>query len=108
MTERWKKMSEIYRIFADEENMDFSDKAAQEMFLWESEGKGDLRQGIFPKEGKYNGYALGKKWMDVTVKMWKEDLGKYLFKFELYEDGKYPHWWLDEIFGKRKLNDVLA
>lgn len=46
-----------------------------------------------------NGYALGKKWMNVTIAMWKEDIKHgLLFKEELYEDGNYPHWWLDSIF----------
>ena len=105
MTERWRKMSEIYKIFAKGwNNLDFSEKAAEEMFQWESKGEGDLKQGIFSKGGKYNGYAVGKHWMDVMVKMWKEDMGKYIFKFELYEDSKYPHWWLDEVFGKEAVN----
>jgi hypothetical protein len=31
--------------------------------------------------------------------MWKEDIEKgILFKKELYEDPKFPHWWLDSIF----------
>ena len=99
MTEQWLKMAEIYKIFvSDKNNMDFSEKAAQEMFKYESTGKGDLKQGIFIKKGKYNGYAIGKKWMDVTLKMWREDIASGLLaKFELYEDGKYPHWWLDEV-----------
>jgi hypothetical protein len=31
--------------------------------------------------------------------MWKEDIESgLLFKKELYEDEKFPHWWLDSIF----------
>ena len=46
-----------------------------------------------------NGYLLGKKWMNVAVAQWKEDIADcQLFKFELYNDLKYPHWWLDNIF----------
>ncbi len=46
-----------------------------------------------------NGYALGKKWMNVTIAMWIEDINKgLLFKCELYEDENLPHWWLDSIF----------
>lgn len=49
-----------------------------------------------------NGYALGKKWMDVQITMWKEDIQKgLLFTSELYDDPLFPHWWLDRIF-KRK------
>lgn len=99
MTKQWLKMSEIYKIFAKyNENLDFSDGAAEEMFLWESEGKGDLERGIFPKKGKYNGYAVGKRLMDITVKMWKEDIENGLLaKFELYEDETLPNWWLNKV-----------
>jgi len=46
-----------------------------------------------------NGFALGKKWLNVHVKMWREDIQTgILFKKELYEDPKFPHWWLDSIF----------
>ena len=46
-----------------------------------------------------NGFLVGKKWMDVHIKMWKEDIQKgYLFESELYQDEKFPHWWLDNLF----------
>lgn len=45
-----------------------------------------------------NGYYLGKKWMDVQIKMWKEDLQiGIISRYELYQDEKFPHWWLDKI-----------
>lgn len=48
--------------------------------------------------GPKNGFYQGKKWMGVTVKMWKEDIEKgLLFKKELYDDPNYPHWWLDKV-----------
>jgi len=53
------------------------------------------------QEGKkWNGYIVGKHWMDVTVKMWNEDIKRgLLFKFELYQDPdlKDFHWWLDRV-----------
>lgn len=44
---------------------DFSDKAAQEMFLFESTGKGNIVIDVF--SNSLNGYAIGKKWLDVEI-----------------------------------------
>ncbi len=69
--------------------VDFSDESLIEMYLHETHGS-DI--------SKTNGYLLGKKWMGVNVSMWKEDIAKgYFFKCELYNDSKYPHWWLDKV-----------
>jgi hypothetical protein len=69
---------------------DFSDQALIELFNHESYGT-----PLSPN----NGYALGKKWLNVHVAMWKEDIRDgFLFKKELYDDPKFPHWWLDSIF----------
>jgi hypothetical protein len=87
-------MTEVYRIFSkDWEHMhDFSDDSLVELYNNESYG-----MPIDPK----NGFALGKKWLNVNVAMWKEDIDLGLFRIqELYEDPKYPHWWLDQIFKK--------
>jgi hypothetical protein len=47
-----------------------------------------------------NGYYIGKQWMGVTISMWKEDLEKgQLNLWELYEDPRLPHWFLDREFG---------
>lgn len=45
-----------------------------------------------------NGYFVGKKYMDVTLKMWREDLKiGILFKNELYDDPDIPDWFLDKV-----------
>lgn len=88
-------MSEVYRIFTKdwEHLLDFSEKSLLEMY--HSETHGDT---VSPN----NGFYVGKKYLNVTVKMWKEDIQKgCLFIQELYIDPKYPHWWLDNIFGVR-------
>lgn len=37
----------------------------------------------------------------VNVAMWKEDIELgCLFQVELYDDPKFPHWWLDGVFKK--------
>lgn len=87
-------MTELYRIFAKdwEHLMDFSDEMLIELYNGESFGT--------PISSK-NGFALGKKWLNVNVAMWKEDIEKGLFRAsELYNDPKYPHWWLDQVFKK--------
>lgn len=87
-------MCEIYIIFSKdwEHILDFSDQAKIELFNHESYG--------IPVRNN-NGFAVGKKWLNVQVTMWKEDMEKGLFfKHELYSDPKFPHWWLDSIFKK--------
>lgn len=65
------------------------------MYLYETRGEGDLRMGLFG-ESKANGFAVGKKWMNVTLEMWKEDIRSgILFRTELEED--YPKWFLDKF-----------
>jgi hypothetical protein len=87
-------MSEVYKMFANDWKQfhDFSDDMLVELYNSESYG------GPVSRE---NGYALGKKWLSVNVKMWKEDMALgTLFLKELYEDDKFPHWWLDSVFKK--------
>lgn len=106
ISKNWRKMAKIYKIFAKDwiEICDFSEKSALEMYEYETLGKGNIAKGIFPnpKSGKYNGYAVGKRWMDIMIKLWKEAHDEGLFPLrDLYKDKKYPHWWLDRIFGKK-------
>jgi len=70
--------------------LDFSDKSMIELYNYESYGGNPCSQK--------NGYMHGKKWLNLNVSMWKEDIeAGNLFKYELYEDPKFPHWWLDSI-----------
>jgi hypothetical protein len=98
-TKKWLKMAEVYKIFVlPGGNPDFSEKMAQEMFEFESTGKGNIEIDCF--SSSHNGYANGKKWLNVTLSMWKEDIANgLLFKRELYEEPKYANvkWWLDEV-----------
>lgn len=84
-------MSEVYEVFANDwkDCCDFSDEALIELYNYESYGG-----RVSPR----NGYHVGKKWLNVTVAMWKEDIRDgNLFKKELYDDPKFPHWWLDSV-----------
>lgn len=94
-------MSQVYRYFSDE-SYDFSDQAAWDAFLWETRGIGNMKINLF-NGGKPNGFVVGKHWMDVHVKMWKEDIKrKLLFPEELYNDPELQglHWWLDKVIDK--------
>ena len=84
VTRRWNEKSEKYKNkaieFYEEGNQarhrslgepllpcpyDFSKKAALEMFIFESTGKGNIAMDVF--KGTVNGYAIGKKWLDVEI-----------------------------------------
>lgn len=87
-------MCEIYIIFAQDwkDCLDFSDQSKIDLFNHESFGS---------QINKNNGFYVGKKYLNVHVKMWKEDIDSgLLFEFELYKDEKFPHWWLDSILKK--------
>jgi hypothetical protein len=99
-------MSEIYRRFGGEgPNIDYSDQAAQEMYLYETRGEGNLSMGLFEIDGKINGFAVGKKWMNVQIESWKRDIRRgLLFRFELESD--YPKWFLDKFLAVRQGNPL--
>ena len=114
MTKRFIKMCKIYKIFAEPWDCDFSQQAMEEMFLFESKGIGDINITGFNATGKKpNGYAVGKKWLNVQVKAWLRDCKLFIDGVEqehyqgwgnvlkeIYADKKFPHWWLDEVFSK--------
>ncbi len=86
-------MCEVYKHFSKdwEHCLDYSEESMLELFI--SESYGDV--SCDPK----NGYYVGKKYLNLTVSMWFEDIPKgLLFKFELYDDPSLPDWWLDKIF----------
>lgn len=84
-------MIPLYELFSRDfkECLDYSEDMLYE--LYESESYGGR---CSPR----NGYYHGKKWMDVTVAAWREDIKiGNLFKFELYEDPLFPDWWLGRV-----------
>ena len=90
---RYRRMADVYRVFAAAwgHMLDFSDEAMAEMQAHESRGApvSDL-----------NGYAVGKKYLNLHVTTWKQDIRDgLLFEHELYADPKFPNWWLDSVFG---------
>lgn len=92
-------MCEVYRIFSKpwEHVCDFSDQAMLELYY--SESYGDLINDS-------NGFFLGKKWLNVTVAMWKQDIEQgILYKCELYQDSTFPEWWLDKVLRDMRRKD---
>jgi len=89
ISKKWRKISEIYKKFLEKDwEVDLSEDAALEMYLFESFGQG--------KPSNKNGYYLGKKWMDVFIEQYKKDIKEgLLFPFELKED--FPDWWLMDV-----------
>lgn len=92
-------MAELYKYFSKdwEHVLDYSDQALLDLYNYESYGTGR----VDPK----NGYAVGKKWLNVYVASWRESIAEgTLFRHELYEDPNLPHWWLDSVLGDTKDN----
>ena len=86
ISKKWRKVADLYRRFAaDYPLADFTEDAAESMFAYESMG------APLPKTERLNGFMLGKKWMDVTVAQWREDIAnKQLLPRELVADGYTP------------------
>lgn len=96
ISKKWIRISQIYRTFCPKEDCyDFGPISEENMFLFESTGKPKLN--LTDKlNGKFNGFLVGKHWMDATIKMWKEDIDSGLLsKKDLEID--FPGWFLDKI-----------
>jgi len=95
-SKKWLKMAGVYKLFNS--SGDFSEAAMVEMYEWESKGIGNIGKALFNNRGICNGYAVGKKWLDVMISMWRRDISDgLLHPYELYVDGKFPYWWLDRV-----------
>lgn len=86
-------MSQLYRVFAQpwETCIDLSDAALLSLYNHESYGT---------TLSVNNGFAVGKKWLNVQVAEWKKSIVEgTLCRAELYADEKYAnyHDWLDSI-----------
>lgn len=72
ISKRYRQKADEYIKFADQWKsiLDFSDKALEECFLWESDGK-------CLSNPAYNGYAVGKRWLDVNKKTLRADFCRF-------------------------------
>lgn len=88
-------MCPLYEYFSRDWKhiLDYSEESMLELFLSESYGDVTCKSN--------NGFYVGKKQLNLTVSMWKEDLDKgLLFKSELYADPNLPDHWLDKVLKK--------
>jgi len=104
ISRKFRRQSEVYKMFGEG---DFSDESLKEMYEYESNGVGDLKIGGFSQTP--NGYAVGKKNLNITVSMWMDTLrGRVVDGYhvcygwanlitDLYCD-KFPKWWLGSVF----------
>lgn len=91
-TKKWLKQCESYKYFSKdwESCCSYTEEDQRICFLQESQGY------VYPytkrnEDGKYNGYLVGKHWMDVNLSMWREDMKDgMLYQFELIEDPEIP------------------
>lgn len=95
MTQKWLRMAEMYKKFCPSNiNCTFTKQDAIEVFNHESNGEGNIRHGIFGNP-PFNGYLVGKHWMDITIGMWRDDNFKNVVKDDMWVD--YPLWFLRKI-----------
>lgn len=96
ITKKWMLMATIYQKFCPNEDCyDFGPVSAERMFLFESTGLPKLIL-IDKVGGKFNGFLVGKHWMDATIKMWKEDIDNGLLSRKDLEID-FPGWFLNKI-----------
>lgn len=95
-------MANIYKRFGENSSisdLDFSDDALYKMYEYESKGIGNCGKLDIFNDSKLNGYAYGKRIMDITISMWKESLnGPHGFYYlnEIKNDS-FPRWFLDKV-----------
>jgi hypothetical protein len=74
---KYMKMAKLYKEFNPFNDIcDYSDEALLEAYNLETHGIVSKEKNIF-REESHNGYVVGKKYMDVTFAMWKNDVDTY-------------------------------
>lgn len=92
ISKKYNNIAEAYRYFCGNLNADFSESAMKDMYSYETFGHPKIKYDQL-YNGNYNGFAVGKHWMDVTISMWLEDLKSgNLTKYELYSDASIPEF----------------
>lgn len=99
-SKKYKRIAEAYRFYASNIDADFSEKALIEFFNYETFGKPVIKYNQ-TYDGMYNGYAIGKHWLDVNLAMYREDiLIGNLTKYELLQDNDIPELVKDIVVNK--------
>lgn len=93
-------MSNIYKLFCDKKTtcLDFSRRSLEDQYSFESTGSPRVCYSDKNEDGLFNGYAVGKHLMDVTIAMWLEDIeSNILTKYDLMVDLTFPSWFLSKV-----------
>ena len=80
ISSKYKEKANLYKCFSRhwEHMLDYSEEALLECYMWETHGN--------KIANSKNGFVIGKRWLDVNIAMWKEDIAKgILYPFELEE-----------------------
>jgi hypothetical protein len=99
-----RETAESYLKSAKEDcRLDFSEQAMFEAYSHETFGTSISNE-------QNNGFVVGKKILDITISMWKQDLEPFIIsgssephqrpnltKKELYDDPNLPKWFLDTV-----------
>lgn len=89
-SKKYERICPVYEYFASSFDVDLSDEAKVRFYNYETFGTPIVKY-YEPYNGMFNGYAVGKHWMDVNMAMYKEDLlARNLTKFEIYSDPDVP------------------
>lgn len=93
MTPRYRQVAAFYTRGLENSGFDFSEQAMLDMYEAETYGA--------PHDLKSNGYAFGKKSMDITLAAWREDLllGNTT-KYELwseYDENSFERQFVQEL-----------
>lgn len=86
---RYQKTLAVYRRFSADVcspgYLHFDRTAQEQVFVWESLGRAKFFALFGVREiDARNGYEHGKRWMDITVAAWKEDIAAgLLFRSEI-------------------------
>lgn len=97
ISKKWRMMGEIYARFCPKyECYDFSEEMATEQYSFESMGRPKFNFSDRRPNGNFNGYAVGKHWMDVTISMWREDLDNGLLRRDELSN-EFPEWFLQKM-----------
>ena len=126
INKKYYKRASLYKRFATEtmwrfnkeleveyyehpKSLDFSKKALKTLYIYESTGKGENPfPTLFSGKKKFNGYAVGKHSMEITISMWQESMSTHQWRYwmkELLND--YDPKWLKQIFKQQKHRDFI-
>ncbi len=88
ISDEWLIVSKVYAHFIPSGiRVDLSEEALWQAYIYETKGVGEGSLSIFSSAGVYNGYIVGKRYLDVTLSMWQDDIQEGLItKWEIINE----------------------